>query len=86
MLKTNTGLEIKSKDGLNAFRALILLNIYSYYGAGVQVCYRQPSVRSDIRLTMYQLATTTGLSNRMACCWRPVPMLSIYYIRHSDNN
>jgi hypothetical protein len=61
------------------------MNIYRYYGAGVPVCDRQPSVRRVIRLKMCQHATT-GLSNRMACRWRPVPMLSIYHIRYSDNN
>jgi hypothetical protein len=29
-----------------------LLNIYCYYGAGVQVCDRQPSVRRVLRPTM----------------------------------
>jgi hypothetical protein len=51
---------------------IFLLNIfYCYYGAGVQVCDRQPSARRVIRPTMYQHATT-GLSNRIACRrWRP---------------
>jgi hypothetical protein len=42
---------------------LLLLNIYCYYGAGVQVGDRQPYVQRVIRLTMYQ-HVTTGLSNR----------------------
>jgi hypothetical protein len=33
---------------------LLLLNIYCYYGAGVQVCDRQPSVRRVIWPTLYQ--------------------------------
>jgi hypothetical protein len=66
-------------------RTTFLLNI-CYYGAGVQVCDRQPSVRRVVRLIMYQHATTGLLSNRIACRWRPVPMLSIYHIRYSDNN
>jgi hypothetical protein len=30
----------------------VLLNIYCYYGAGLQVCDRRPSVRRVIRPTM----------------------------------
>jgi hypothetical protein len=36
----------------NYYLYAILLNIYCYYGAGVQVCDRRPSVRRDLRPTM----------------------------------
>jgi hypothetical protein len=53
-----------------------LLNIYCYYGAGVQVCDRQPSVRRVIWPTLYQ-HTTICLGYRMVCYQRPAPVLSI---------
>jgi hypothetical protein len=53
-----------------------LLNFYCYYGAGVQVCDRRPSVRRVIWPTLYQ-HTTTCLGYRMVCYQRPAPVLSI---------
>jgi hypothetical protein len=43
---------IASSTSTKVPNVLTMLNIYCYYGAGVQVCDRKPSVRKVLRLAM----------------------------------